>query len=200
MTFCKIFIKLTLRGLKHNLLSISQLYDSRYNVSFNKGECIVKDCNGSIIFSAKRQNNLYKIDLTDLTNQNKLGHAILRLISKMKKHNLVRGLPSLVSKNVVFTSRPLEIDLFGPTRIVSLDGKHYRLLSSLYSINVFKMKKILKLSLSEVIMGENLKMKTFSSFVKNNEFFIIFPIQEHLNKMVLWKGKTNIFKRWLEQC
>ncbi|RDY08293.1 Copia protein, partial [Mucuna pruriens] len=146
---------LFVKGLKHNLISISQLCDSGYDVSFNKGECIVKDCKGSIIFSVKRQNNLYNIDLIDLTNQNitclvsindnhwtrhkKLGHASLRLIFKLKKHNLMKGLPSLVykvdllrdacekgkqikgsfeSKNIVSTSRPMEllhIDLFGPT-------------------------------------------------------------------------------------
>ncbi|RDY14804.1 hypothetical protein CR513_00068, partial [Mucuna pruriens] len=41
-------------GLKHNLLSISQLCENGYDVFFNKGEFIVKDCKGSIIFSAKR--------------------------------------------------------------------------------------------------------------------------------------------------
>ncbi|RDX80225.1 hypothetical protein CR513_39247, partial [Mucuna pruriens] len=61
---------LYVKGLKHNQLSISQLCDIRYDVSFNKGECIVKDYKGSIIYSTKRQNNLYQIDLEDLTNQN----------------------------------------------------------------------------------------------------------------------------------
>ena len=158
---------LLVEGLKHNLLSISQLCDSGSNVSFNQGECIVKNSDGSILFIAKRQNNLYKIDLEDLSDQNvsclvsikgeqwiwhkKLGHASLRLISKLNKHNLVRGLPKLVyksdvlceacqkgkqiknsfeSKNIVSTSRPLELlhlDLFGPTRTSSLNGKKYGL-------------------------------------------------------------------------
>ncbi|RDX98510.1 hypothetical protein CR513_18551, partial [Mucuna pruriens] len=55
-----------------------------------------------------------KISLTDLTNESltclvsinndqwtwhkKLGHARLKLISKLKKHNLIRELPSLVYK------------------------------------------------------------------------------------------------------
>ncbi|RDX73915.1 hypothetical protein CR513_46399, partial [Mucuna pruriens] len=98
---------LFVKGLKHNLLSISQLCDSGYDVSFNKGECIVKDYKSSIIFSVKRLNTLYKIDMTNLTNQNvtclvsinddhwtwhkKLGHASLRLISKLKKYNLIKG-------------------------------------------------------------------------------------------------------------
>ncbi|RDX83957.1 hypothetical protein CR513_35059, partial [Mucuna pruriens] len=105
---------LFVEGLRHNLLIISQLSDNEYDVSFNKGECIVKYLDGSLLFFARRQNNLYKINLTELTNQNvtclvsinndkwtwhkKLGHASLRLISKLKKHNLVRGLPRLVYK------------------------------------------------------------------------------------------------------
>ncbi|RDX81572.1 hypothetical protein CR513_37731, partial [Mucuna pruriens] len=104
------------------------------------------------------ENNIYKINLTYLTNQSvtclvsinnyqwtwhkKLGHASLRLISKLRKHNLVGGLPSLVykayllrdacqkgkqvrglfeSKIIVSTSRSLEllhIDLFGPTKLL----------------------------------------------------------------------------------
>ena len=156
---------LLVEGLKHNLLSISQLCDSGSNVSFSHEECIIKNFDGFILFTAKRQNNLYKIDLEDFLDQNvsclvsikreqwiwhkKLGHTSLRLISKLNKHNLVRGLSKLVyksdvlceacqkgkqiknsfeSKNVVSTSRPLELlhlDLFGPTRTVSLNGKKY---------------------------------------------------------------------------
>ena len=35
------------KGLKHNLLSISQLYDNGYDVSFNKDKCIDKNKDGS---------------------------------------------------------------------------------------------------------------------------------------------------------
>ena len=56
------------------------------------------------LFPAKRQGNLYKINLSELSNQNitcllsikgnhwvwhkKLGHASLRLISKLQRHDL----------------------------------------------------------------------------------------------------------------
>ncbi|RDY11391.1 hypothetical protein CR513_03946, partial [Mucuna pruriens] len=53
-SFLSIDKVLFVKGLKRNILSISQLCDSGYDVSFNKRECIVKDYNGSIIFSAKR--------------------------------------------------------------------------------------------------------------------------------------------------
>ena len=60
---------LFVEGLKHNLLSISQLCDSGYNVSFNKDECVVLCKDGSPLFNAKRKGNLYKIRLGDLTDQ-----------------------------------------------------------------------------------------------------------------------------------
>nr|KYP36277.1 Copia protein [Cajanus cajan] len=157
---------LYVKGLTHNLLSISQLCDSGYEVSFNKNKCTVSQLDSSILFTVNRCNNLYKIMVNELENQNvdclvsyenqwiwhkKLGHVSQILISKLKKHNLVRGLPNLVhqtnnvceacqngkqikssfqSKNHVSTSRPLEllhIDLFGPTRTIFVSGKRYGL-------------------------------------------------------------------------
>jgi len=80
-----------------------------------------------------------------------LGHANWRLISKLSKLQLVRGLPkieyhsdalwgacqkekifksSFKTKDIVSTSRPLElldIDLFGPINTASLYGSKYGL-------------------------------------------------------------------------
>ena len=79
----------------------------------------------------------------------RLGHANIDLISQLNKYELVRGLPkiniqkdkvceacqvgkqiknSFKNKNFISTSRPLEllhIDLFGPSRTLSLGGKSY---------------------------------------------------------------------------
>ena len=49
---------LFVKGLKHNLLSISQLCDSGYDVSFNRNKCLVKNKDGTIFFSANRKKNL----------------------------------------------------------------------------------------------------------------------------------------------
>jgi len=46
---------LFVEGLKQNLLSICQLCDSGYGVSFNKDECVVLCDDGSPIFFAKRK-------------------------------------------------------------------------------------------------------------------------------------------------
>jgi len=58
---------LYVEGLKYNLLSISQFC---YIVSFNKDKCIVKKKYGKSFFIARRHNNLYEINLIDVSQQN----------------------------------------------------------------------------------------------------------------------------------
>src|SRR3954468_3597240 len=57
-------------GLAYNLLSISQLSDNGYDIIFNQNSCkAISQKDGSILFTGKRKNNIYKIDLHDLKNQ-----------------------------------------------------------------------------------------------------------------------------------
>src|SRR3954463_2026549 len=87
-------------GLAHKLLSISQLSDNSYDIIFNQMSCkAVSQKDGSILFTGKRKNNIYKIDLQDLEKQKvtclmsvseeqwvwhgRLGHASLRKISQI---------------------------------------------------------------------------------------------------------------------
>ena len=58
-------------GLMHNLLSISQLSDNGYDIIFNQKYCkALSQKDGFILFNGKRKNNIYKIRLFDLKNQN----------------------------------------------------------------------------------------------------------------------------------
>ena len=109
---------LFVKGLKYNLLSISQLCEIGLDVSFSKGGCVIQHENGTQIFTAKRKRKLYKINPSELSNQDvtcllsikgnpwvwhkKLGHASLRLISKLYRHDLVRGLPRTSYKMIYF--------------------------------------------------------------------------------------------------
>ena len=155
-------------GLKHNLLSISRFCDNGHDVLFDKTSCTVVNKNdNSIVFKGKRMDNVYKINFSELVDQKviclllvndkkwvwhkRLGHANWRLISKLSKLQLVKGLPdidyhsdahygacqkgkivksSFKAKDIVSTSRPLEllhIDLFGPVNTASLYGNKYGL-------------------------------------------------------------------------
>ena len=60
---------LLIDGLKHNLLSISQLCDSGNNVIFDKGKYIVYQHDGTKMFGTNRQGNLYKINMDELSDQ-----------------------------------------------------------------------------------------------------------------------------------
>ena len=54
-------------GLKHNLLSISQLCDKGFNVIFDDLACSVIDRqSNACIFFGFRENNVYKIDMLNL--------------------------------------------------------------------------------------------------------------------------------------
>jgi hypothetical protein len=135
---------------------------------FEKTNCIVINKeNKSIVFKGKRVENVYKINFSELVDHKviclllvndkkwmwhrRLGHANWRLISKLNKLQLVKGLPdidyhsdvlcgacqkgkivksSFKTKDIVSTSRPLEllhIDLFGPVSTASFYGSKYGL-------------------------------------------------------------------------
>ena len=99
-------------GLKHNLLSVSQLCDKGYKVTFDLNTCLVtKSLDDKVVFKGKRSNNVYTIDLHSLTNQNvkclvsisndawlwhrRLGHASMSLLESLCKGEHVRDLPKI---------------------------------------------------------------------------------------------------------
>ena len=51
------------KGLKHNLVSISQLCDADYEVHFNKKEGKVIDSKMVPVLTANRQNDIYVLDM-----------------------------------------------------------------------------------------------------------------------------------------
>nr|XP_016459049.1 PREDICTED: uncharacterized protein LOC107782662 [Nicotiana tabacum] len=97
-------------GLNYNLLSISQLCDSGYEVNFKKTGCAIEDESDKIVLPGKRYGNVYILDsfekidghicLSSMSDDpwlwhRKLGHASMHLIEKLSKHELVVGLPKL---------------------------------------------------------------------------------------------------------
>ena len=99
-------------GLKHNLLSISQLYDMENKVTFYPKNCFVNSLDEEkVIFSGERVENVYVIDLNKIDNKDikclmsishdiwtwhrRLGHAKFELLNYLCKHELVIGLPKL---------------------------------------------------------------------------------------------------------
>ncbi|XP_059654972.1 uncharacterized protein LOC132301761 [Cornus florida] len=101
---------LLVEGLKHNLLSVSQLCDNGKEVCFNKKKCSVVDLKSKqVLFSAYRssgkvytvseetqntQCNLTTCDKAKLWHK-RLGHLHSRNLSKLLKLKVVKGLPDI---------------------------------------------------------------------------------------------------------
>ena len=94
-------------GLKHNLLSISQLCDKGFKVIFEASHCIIKYIqNDKTIFMGHRCDNVYAINISKYGGHDRcfssmhdqswlwhrrLGHANMDLISQLNKDELVKG-------------------------------------------------------------------------------------------------------------
>nr|GEV71273.1 putative ribonuclease H-like domain-containing protein [Tanacetum cinerariifolium] len=113
-----------LKELKFNLLSVLQMRDKKNNVLFTDTECIVLSSDfqllddNHVLLRVPRENNMYNVDLKnivplgDLTClfakstldesnlwHRRIGHINFKIMNKLVKGNLVRGLPSKVFKN-----------------------------------------------------------------------------------------------------
>ncbi|KAH0665666.1 hypothetical protein KY285_026872 [Solanum tuberosum] len=98
-----------IEGLKHNLLSISQLCDAGFQVTFNTASYIIKHPEKKLTLIGDRVNNIYvliNVDFPSLTCltavssdpwlwHQKLGHANMHALEKPSRLELVIGLPKL---------------------------------------------------------------------------------------------------------
>ncbi|GJY14861.1 retrovirus-related pol polyprotein from transposon TNT 1-94 [Tanacetum coccineum] len=100
-------------GLKHNLISISQLCDANFKVLFIKTQGTIFNQNNKVVLIAPRRRDVYVIDMSSYIEESnacffakailsvnwlwhkRLSHLIFKNINKLVKQNLVAGLPSL---------------------------------------------------------------------------------------------------------
>ncbi|GJV10028.1 retrovirus-related pol polyprotein from transposon TNT 1-94 [Tanacetum coccineum] len=99
-------------GLKHNLISISQLCDANYKVLFTKTQGTIYNQNDEVILIAPRRRDVYVIDMSSFNKESnacffskaspsvnwlwhkRRSHLNFKNINNLAKHNLVSGLPS----------------------------------------------------------------------------------------------------------
>ncbi|KAG9459211.1 hypothetical protein H6P81_003719 [Aristolochia fimbriata] len=103
------FVWVQKKGLKANLISISQLCDENLLVHFTSEKCLVADHQRNLVIEGVQTgDNCYKLidklqcytaslDSADIWHQ-KLGHVHFRHIQKLIKHTAVKGLPEI--KNI----------------------------------------------------------------------------------------------------
>ncbi|KAJ9548148.1 hypothetical protein OSB04_020691 [Centaurea solstitialis] len=124
-------------GLGHNLFSIGQFCDKDLEVGFKKRRCVVKTESGKELLVGTRRRNLYKIDLRDVKAKNTL--CLLSKASNQQSvlwhrrlsHPNFKGKMKRVSHKSKLehgTEKPLQLihmDLCGPMRVQSINGKKY---------------------------------------------------------------------------
>ncbi|GKC20994.1 retrovirus-related pol polyprotein from transposon TNT 1-94, partial [Tanacetum coccineum] len=100
-------------GLKHNLISISQLCDANFKILFTKTQVTIVNQNNEVVLIALRRRDVYIIDMSSFNKESnacflakasprvnwlwhkRLSHLNFKNINNLAKHNLVSGLPSL---------------------------------------------------------------------------------------------------------
>nr|GEW14935.1 putative ribonuclease H-like domain-containing protein [Tanacetum cinerariifolium] len=112
------------KELKFHLFSVSQMCDKKNNVLFTDTECIILSSDfklpdeNHVLLRVPRENNMYNVDLKNIVSSRdltflfakatldesnlwhrRLGHIYFKIMNKLVKGNLVRGLPSKVFEN-----------------------------------------------------------------------------------------------------
>ncbi|GKC11020.1 retrovirus-related pol polyprotein from transposon TNT 1-94, partial [Tanacetum coccineum] len=130
-----------IKGLGHNLFSVGQFCDSDLEVAFRKHTCFVHNLEGDDLLTGSRGTNLYTLSIGDMMKS-----SPICLLSKASK---TKGLPKLklekdhlcstcsLGKSKKQSHKPksedtnqeklylLHMDLCGPTRVKSINGKKY---------------------------------------------------------------------------
>ncbi|GKC97120.1 retrovirus-related pol polyprotein from transposon TNT 1-94, partial [Tanacetum coccineum] len=119
-------------GLGHNLFSVGQFYDADLEVAFRKNTCFIRNLEGVDLLSGSHDTNLYIISLDDM-----LRSSPICLLSKASKTKSWLWHPYALGKSKKSSHQPkaedtnqeklylLHMDLCGPMRMASINGKMY---------------------------------------------------------------------------
>nr|GEZ61879.1 hypothetical protein [Tanacetum cinerariifolium] len=120
-----------IEGLGHNLFSVGQFCDSDLEVAFRRDACFVKNLEGVDLLKGDRSTNLYTINLYEMASASPI------CLPKFKYHkeHLCPSCEQGKSKRASHPPKPvlnsrqrlhlLHMDLCGPMRIASINGKQY---------------------------------------------------------------------------
>ncbi|GJY84549.1 retrovirus-related pol polyprotein from transposon TNT 1-94 [Tanacetum coccineum] len=111
-------------GLGHNLFSVGQFCDSDLEVAFRRNSCFVRTLEGVDLLKGNRSTNLYSINLHEMASA-----SPICLMVRSNFTNVMQG----KSKRASHPPKPvpnskqrlhlLHMDLCGPMRIASINGK-----------------------------------------------------------------------------
>nr|GEW74202.1 hypothetical protein [Tanacetum cinerariifolium] len=120
-----------LEGLGHNLFSVGQFCDSDLEVAFRRNACFVRNLKGVDLLKEDRSTNIYTINLHEMASASPI------CLPKFKYHkeHLCPSCEQGKSKRASHPPKPvpnskqrlhlLHMNLCGPMRITSINGKQY---------------------------------------------------------------------------
>nr|GEZ73342.1 hypothetical protein [Tanacetum cinerariifolium] len=121
-------------GLGHNLFSVGQFCDSDLEVAFRHHTCFIRNLDGVDLLTGSRGNNLYTLSLQD-----KMASSPICRLSKASKTKSWIWHPCEMGKSTKKTPKSkntnqeklylLHMDLCGPMRVESINGKKYILVT-----------------------------------------------------------------------
>ncbi|GJY94675.1 retrovirus-related pol polyprotein from transposon TNT 1-94 [Tanacetum coccineum] len=109
-----------IEGLEHNLFSVGQLCDSDLNISFRKHTCFVRNVEGVVLLMGSRGTNLYTLFIGDMMKS-----SPIYLLSNASKTNKKQSHKSKSEDTYQEKLYLLHMDLCGPMRVESINGKKY---------------------------------------------------------------------------
>ncbi|GKB74451.1 retrovirus-related pol polyprotein from transposon TNT 1-94, partial [Tanacetum coccineum] len=111
-------------GLNHNLFSVGQFFDADLEVAFRKSTCFVRDLQGNDLLTGNRRSDLYTISLQETTSSTPI--CFMAKASPTQACKVKRS--SFKSKAVLSSKGRLNLlhmDLCGPMRVATINGKKY---------------------------------------------------------------------------
>nr|GEZ09262.1 integrase, catalytic region, zinc finger, CCHC-type, peptidase aspartic, catalytic [Tanacetum cinerariifolium] len=109
-------------GLGHNLFSGWQFYVLDLEVAFRKHSCYVRDTDGVKLIKGSRGSNLYTILVEDMMKSSLIYHLCSTCqLGKSKKHTH----KSKTKNTNLEVLNTLHMDLCGPMRVQTINGKKY---------------------------------------------------------------------------
>ncbi|GJV60581.1 retrovirus-related pol polyprotein from transposon TNT 1-94 [Tanacetum coccineum] len=111
-------------GLGHNLFSVGQFCDSNLEVAFCQHTCFIRNLEGVDLLTGSRGNNLYTLSLRDMMASSPI--CLLSKASKTIKKKPHKPKSEDTNQEKLYL---LHMDLCGPMRVASVNGKKYILVS-----------------------------------------------------------------------
>nr|GEU72865.1 hypothetical protein [Tanacetum cinerariifolium] len=116
-----------MEGLGHNLFSVGQYCDSDLEVAFCQHTCFIRNLDGVNLLAGSRGNNLYTLSLQDMMASSPIcllskDHLCLACAMGKSKKKSHKPKSEDTNQEKLYL---LHMDLYGPMRVESVNGKKY---------------------------------------------------------------------------